>query len=257
MPAVYRSTAAVEAVPGRAAILGANMTAQEVGVTVATTAPAPDKFAYVYARWVDVNNHLRALLHLDSTSDTISVILRIAGVDTVLQTSASPIIQPNALYRIRLIVFVSGRFIASFFGPGGDLHGQLEDRHTALATGGALASGKGGFGDVSIGFAPATRTYDQFYISTPPAEPVTINSGRTLELRHDGAKRLDAGGTYWGNLTYRGSPVFIPVAGTRGRKTRIAVIARRNDIVTASDDAITDSTIVELRYTPRYLIAPR
>lgn len=257
MAVVTRATALPDSGVGRVAILGASMTAQEVGVTVATTAPMPDKYAEVFVRWTDVNNHVRAMLHLDGSTDSVWVYMRIAGVDTLLAYTTSSPVQPNALYPMRLIAFPSGRFIAAFFGPGGDVQAVLDGRNSALATGGALAAGKGGFGDWCTAGFPATRSYDRFYIATPPAESVTINSGRTLELRHDGAKRLDAGGTYWGNPTYRGSPVFVPVAGTRGRKTRIAVIARRNDIVTAPDDAITDSTIVELRYTPRYLIAPR
>jgi hypothetical protein len=49
----------------------------------------------------------------------------------------------------------------------------------------------------------------------------------------------------------------VPPAGTKNRKTRIAVKSRRNDMLTSPDDQIADSLTVQATYTPRYLNVPR
>jgi hypothetical protein len=89
------------------------------------------------------------------------------------------------------------------------------------------------------------------------------SSGQSIEFRSDATLREDASGTYAGPPPqYVGSRFTVPNAGGPGRKTRIAVIARRNDITTDADDGLVsnatmDSTTVAAYVTPRYLAVPR
>lgn len=250
---ISRST--VSEASGRIAQLGAtNYAASEVGVDVRFTAPAFE--CAVSARNVDALNYSQLSFFYAQSVYGLTYRLVIAG-SIVLTRTVIVSAQPGVWYRLRLVTYASGAVHGALTTQGGIVLGAIDTQHSALAVGGTHATGKLAFFDVNIAATACIRYYDNFYTAIPGAEPVSINSGRALELRHDGAKRLDASGTYWGNPTYRGSPVLIPVAGTRGRKTRIAVVARRNDLYSAPDDVITDSTTAELRYTPRYLIAPR
>jgi hypothetical protein len=123
---------------------------------------------------------------------------------------------------------------------------------TAIATGGTLATGKPGVRDRNISGA-GFREFTEVAVSTPAAEPVAINSSRTIQFRYDDTIRDDSTGTYTGRPpSYRGSRCLIPV-GT----SRVLAKARRNDVVTAVDDQVTDSTKIQVAYTPRYLAVPR
>lgn len=255
---VFRSTAVAEATP-RFAILGAtSFTDVEVGVSTMISGPAADKYASVIARWVDASNYLQAELHLNS-ADTLTLRQVVAGTPTVLATTTHPSIQQSQWYKIRLIAYVSGRAVAQVLDSTGTaVLAGVEASSTAIATAGAIASGKPGFADQSTGTTAATRYYDDSYAGVPPAEPIVVYSGRAGEIRHDSAIRQDSTGTYYGDMpSYRGGRFLIPPAGSVGRTSRIFVKARRNDVDTAADDQITDSTTVAVHYTPRYLVIPR
>jgi hypothetical protein len=112
--------------------------------------------------------------------------------------------------------------------------------------------------DSSASATANTRYYDNFYVATPAPEPIVVHSGRSIQFRHDGVLREDATGTYTGPPPeYVGGRFFVPPAGSAGRKARIGVIARRNDVTTMADDHIADSTTVQVFVTPRYLAVPR
>jgi hypothetical protein len=90
-------------------------------------------------------------------------------------------------------------------------------------------------------------------VAVASPEPIAIYSTRTLQFRYDDTIRDDSTGTYSGRpQSYRGSRCLIPV-GT----SRVLAKARRNDVVTALDDQVTDSTKIQVAYTPRYLAVPR
>lgn len=255
---VYRSTAVSEATP-RFAILGAtSFTDTEVSVKAQINGSATDKYASVIARWVDSSNYVQAELHLN-TGDTFTLRQVVAGTPTTLAVTTDPPVQQNTWYQIRLICFVSGRAVAEVLDATGTTTlASLQAASSAIATGGALASGKPGFADQSTGTTAATRYYDDFYAGVPTAEPIVVYSGRSAEIRHDGAIRQDSTGTYYGLVAgYRGAHFFLDPAGDENRPNTLVVKARRNDIDVAADDQIADSTTVTVHYTPRWLSPPR
>ena len=133
--------------------------------------------------------------------------------------------------------------------------------HPALATGGALASGKVGFADlgraIPAGAAPV-RYYDNVYVATPTPEPIAVYPGRSIIIGSASTKRYDSTGVYLGNPpSYVGSRFSLAPAGGVSRKNRVAIMARRNDIETTADDYIADSITAQVSYTPLYLNAPR
>jgi hypothetical protein len=157
-----------------------------------------------------------------------------------------------------VVIFASGIGHATVTTAAGDAIYSHSFSDSVLATGGALATGKPGFLDRNALSIACTRYYDNFYTATPPAEPIVVYSGRTVTIASTYAQRPDSTGTYYGDVpSYRGSRFYVPPAGTAARKTRIAVVARRNDIVVNTDANIADSTTISAFYTPRYINVPR
>jgi len=134
----------------------------------------------------------------------------------------------------------------------------LKAQSTAVATGGALATGKPGFYDRNSSPTAAIRSYDFFSIATPAAESIVINSTRSLEVRSDTTIRADSSNTYWGPVpSYRGSRFYVPPAGDENRTSRVLVKAHRQDIEAVDATDVTDNLTVAVAVTPRYLVIPR
>lgn len=245
----------------RLAILGAtNYTDTEVGADVYATgssAVGNVRLALV-ARYVDASNYL--LLNWDF-GNGLYVSKRVAGTETNLMPSFAAdgyTGNPDIWYKLRLVVFASGAGIAWLLDSGGGVIDLGTFADAVLATGGALATGKPGFADWNFAGTATARYYDNFYAATPAAEQVVVYSGRTATFASTYAQRLDSTGTYSGAVPGdRGSRFYVPVAGTRARKARIAVVARRNDVVVNPDDQIADSTTIQAYTTPRYINVPR
>jgi hypothetical protein len=247
---------------GRYALLGSgSYTDIEVGMRVRI----PNSFGpispiqRVNARYVDFSNHLRLSLHWNApnwTGSFLALEKRIAGGNTTLATKQVSTSE-NTWYRLRMVVFSSGRALGQLLTNDGALLATVDASDSALATGGTLQTGGVGFGDFNSGTA-FTRYYDEFYTATPPAEPVVIYPGQSIQIGSTSCKREDATGTYYGDPpSYVGSRCYVPCAGTRGRKTRLVVKARRNDIETMADDQIGDSMTVSCSIVPRYIAVPR
>jgi hypothetical protein len=248
----------------RFAILGSTTyTNTEAGVSYARASSALIVPA-VILRWTDSSNYL-AVRHWFATSydSVVEVIKVVAGTPTTIASTPVPTGSETGFdttwVALRAVVFASGVGAAWLAYPTGGVFATVNFSDTVLATGGTLASGKVGFQDYFPGgFGAVTRNYDNFYAATPAPEPIAVYSGRAAEIRSDSAERQDSTGTYYGGVPeYRGGRFMVPCAGTRGRKTRVAVVARRNDTVVAPDDAVTDSTTVTVAITPRYLVVPR
>lgn len=247
-----RSVATTEA-SARYAILGAtNYTDVEIGVS--HYRPAAWYYeSSIRARYVDINNWLRFTLGIFG----VSLQAFVAGAQ-VAQASAGFQPASSTWYGLRLVVYASGTAIGSLLDSSGAVIMTLQLQHSSLATGGALATGKPGFSDQNLLPGGGVRYYDNFYVATPAPEAVTLYSGRTATIASTYAQRQDSTGTYSGDVPgYRGSRFFVPPAGTRSRKARIAAMARRNDIVVAQDDQIADSTTIQAYVTPRYINVPR
>lgn len=240
----------------RFAVLGAtSYTDVEVGIkTLASTRAVTGLVTAVIARWVDSSNYLYAGI---SGTNTFLIVSTVAGA-VVSSRTVTVSVDSQAWYEIRLVAFTSGRAVALLLDGSGGILGTTEIQHSSIATGGALATGKPGFRDINPIATATSRYYDDFYVSTPTAEPIAVYSGRTAEVQSTRAIRADSTGTYYGDVpAYRGTRFYVPPAGTRTRKARIAVMARRNDVVVAQDDQIADSTTIQALYTPRYINVPR
>lgn len=211
----------------------------------------------VIARYVDASNYLR-LSHQSTTNDKDVWLEKIiSGAPTRLLEigTAMPI---NTWLGLRLVVFASGHGIATWLDASGNTLDSREFADSDLASGGPLATGKVGIIDRNGSAIASTRYYRNFYAAAPPAEAIVCYSGQSIEFRHDGTLREDPTGTYWGHPpAARAGVPTIPCAGTRDRKTRIAVVARRNNTRVNPDDQIADSTTVQVNYIPRVLYVPR
>jgi hypothetical protein len=241
----------------RTAVLGATsytntevMTDFSIGGNVYFTAGIATQG--VIARYTDGSNFAWLEIGRSLTGHTFSL-WRIASGAAVQIASAS--INAPFAFRLRLIVFASGRAVGQLLDTAGNVQTQITGFNSALATGGTLATGRPGFFEsVNITVTGTyTRWFDNFYAATPQAEPIVLNGGQSIEFRHDGVIREDTGGTFYGRPpSYRGTrPVFPPGTG------RVAVKARRTDLETSASDNVTDSTSVQLGVTPRFLVVPR
>lgn len=247
----------------RFAILGAtNYTDTQVEVYGMTTFWSSLQIQMgAIARWVDSSNFLYVRLssHLP-LSVNFGVFQMVAGVSTQI-ASANIAPQINVQYGMRLIAYATGTVIAELrAGTPSSAPPTLIARgsSSAVATGGVLATGKPGFFDQNALPTAYTRAYDWFSVANPGPEPVAINSGRGLEVRHDSTIRADATNTYWGPVpAYRGSRFLVPPAGAANRTSRVLVKAHRQDIEVADAANVTDNLTAQVNYTPRYLVVPR
>jgi hypothetical protein len=208
----------------------------------------------VIARYTDANNWLMAQVRASAlgTGNYVEIKKRVAGTVTSLGTfTPSGGIAAGVWSTLALTVDTAGRWTVTqdtnVIGTGID---------TALATGGALASGKSGFYDANTTTTVVTRSYRNFSACIPVINN-TLYSGRALEFRHDGVIQQDSTGTYYGPVpTYRGSRFLIPPAGDANRTSRVVVKAHRNNIEYADAENVTDGLSASVTYTPRYLVVP-
>jgi hypothetical protein len=237
--------------------LGTLGTATPTDVQVSAMFVTTSRQAGVIARFVDSSNYAYALLDASGLPGLLAIKTVIAGVTTTLASVIADStfgFSTGDLTRLIFVVFASGRAIAiaENLDAGGRVVAQVEATSSALLTAGTLASGKSGIVDVTAG-AGGQLWISDFAVSTPPAEPIALYSGRSLQWRYDATLRQDSTGTYYGQTpSYRGSRLLLQ-PGT----SRVLVKARRNDIETALDDQVTDALQAQVGWTPRYLVIPR
>jgi hypothetical protein len=200
---VKRATATAETT-GRYGVLGAAMTDTEVSAVIAPTVsfigPNNNSMMGVVARYVDTSNTLRAFFNRQTATFTVNVL--VAGGQTAYNYPHLITVAGVAAWRIRLVVFASGAVYAVMTDTAGATVAQVTiaaGTVAALAPGGALASGKAGLFDQALAAGIPARNYGKFYAAIPPAEPIVINSGQSIEFRPNGdALRRDTTGTYGG-----------------------------------------------------------
>jgi hypothetical protein len=242
----------------RYGILGStNYAATEVATRFYATAPPPGSalpIMGVIARWVDASNHVAVIVN---GAEGWSVQKVVAGTTTTLTSGTfSPV--AATWYEMRVVIHASGAGYAWLLDSNGAAIQSCGFSDAVLATGGTLDDGKPGIVDSNTSSDAITRHYDNFYAATPAAEPMACYAGQSIEFRSDTTLREDSTGTYAGMPPeYRGSRFRGWPAGTADRQTRIAVIARRNDVEVAADDNIADSGTVDVYITPGYTAVPR
>jgi hypothetical protein len=135
---------------------------------------------------------------------------------------------------------------------------SLSGSSTAIATGGALASGKAGIYDRNPVTLAKNRTFTSISVETLPSIPYCIQSERTMEARSEDTIAADSTGTYYGPVPiYRGSRFYVPQDGEANRTSRIIVKADRNDLEASDEQTIADAFTAQVFATPRYHVIPR
>ncbi len=225
---------------------------------------SPSSWQCVLARYVDTNNWLIfGRRHASTGENRLVLIKRVAGTVTTIASWDMRSIWgvyfdhsvPDPFKTVRLQVSAQGRWLAwagessetlTFVGGGQD---------AALATGGALASGKCGIYDENQDVATTeAHHYDDFLAFVPPAD-AAIFASQSLEIRHNAVEREDSSGVLLAKVAYEGDYLQVPPAGREGRTARFIVKACRNDPQTMPDSAIDDLS-GRLTYTPRHLVLP-
>lgn len=217
----------------------------------------------VVARYTDTNNWVMADItgtNIPTTSTnmwTLEVRKRVAGTVTSLGSIRTSYQQMDNVTaggntisaELRLLVDAAGRF---FVWLGGTLY--LSGYDAALATAGALATGKAGVYNANLGTAVGVTALDDFWVAVPVID-AAVYASQSLEIRHDRVLRENSGGTVWNQISPEGDHLRVPAAGKEGRSARFIVKACRNDPTTMADTAIDDIS-GRLTVTPRYLVLP-
>lgn len=235
---------------GRGVLLGSTTyTNVRVGATIRhTSASANYSLQGVIARFVDNDNFLIAV----QSGLATTVYRTVAGVGTNLGVSSNVAAFPNVSYKIAFTARSSGAWSLEYDG-----NAVLAGVDSALATGGALASGKSGLYDWIPYPTANTRTYSDFKVSIPPAESIALNAGRKAEFRDDGtAWRQDSTGTYYGYPQQQ----TIPVAPQLGPSShgqpanRILALTSRNNPDLGPDPA-SDPFVLRVYAKRRYAVS--
>ena len=239
----------------RYGILGAtNYTNVEVGALVQTSNPvntATQRYGVV-TRWVDSSNYVFAGVTTGVTRDSFSLITRVAGTETVQRTVSSPISTMNRWWDVRLAAYTTGRMVALLY-IDQVLIARLVANSTAVATAGALASGKPGILDDPSSATFPTRYYANFYAASPTVEDAAVFASQSVQVTHNNVVREDTTGTVWSAPgSYEGDYVLVPSAGAEGRSSRLIVMGSRNVLGEGPDSGVDDLS-ARLFATPRYL----
>jgi hypothetical protein len=204
-------------------------------------------------RVVDASNFLAVTVHSDRTVRVRRIVA--AGGTLMNQVNAVSVSSFTGWQSLRFAALGASYYV--WMGAaGGNLRLICSGSHADLESGGALATGDVYLYDDQATATACTRNYDNFQAWVPPI-PTVLYSGRTAEIRSDGAGRQDSTGTYYGPMpAYRGGPIYIPPAGDKNRTTRLFAKAHRNDIEAAASEPVTDSLTVQVIVTPRYAVVP-
>jgi hypothetical protein len=246
---------------GRFGVLGSALTGMRVtvGVTHSDVSLATGLSRGVVARWTNSTNYAWLSLVVASP-ETLSLNLGVvvAGVSTLLTSTTFPMMVSGESDLI-LLVNTDGSAYASI-AQGGAVYAEIGAYTAVLATGGTLASGKGGildFNPSAVALVGA-RVTNSIAVTQLPSIPFCIQPSRSMQVRSDSALTTDSGGTIYGPLAlYRGSRFYVPQAGAEKRTSRVIVKADRNDLETNSQPIIGDAFTAQCFVTPRYHVIPR
>lgn len=240
---------------GRWAVVGSAMTDQFVRAAFhvnnwgSTDAP----IVGVVLRYTNTSNYVVVRLAKIGSAHWLQIVKTVAGTQTTLFQDRVAL-ATSSVYALRATVYASGVLAVWLETEAGNqLYGPVIRQDTALATGGTLASGKGGVYDQNAQTASITRKFSDMAVGTPVPEGIVLFSGRAMEIRHDTTIRQDSAGTLYGQApSYNGTRFLVPTGDSR-----IAVKARRQNVSTSPDEFLADNLQVQVGYTPRVLVVPR
>ncbi len=228
---------------GRYAVIGSAVAACIVRADVKFTTKTSARFG-VLARYADTNNWLMAFINPAVISDfgAVTVAKRVGGsVTTLAGTTASPYYSVTGMfYRLSLSVDAAGNWNVYWGLASNDqLALVLSGTDSALATGGALASGKVGLYDAQTVSTANTRTYDNLVGWAPDSDAV-IFASQSAELNSKGIIREDSAGAAYGPVSsVTGDLPRMPNRSSAGTVEFFAK-ASRGDLRTEADPAIDD-----------------
>jgi hypothetical protein len=191
------------------------------------------------ARYASVANFLA--VYLNVASSTLFVEKRVSSTSTILRAYPLLVFSTNTWYSLRTLVDTSGN-VEVYFGPKG-MSGALplfNVTDSALATGGAIASGKVGIMDHAKSEGAMTRSFDNFLAWEPAADAVTFASQKA-QLTTDGMFRHDAGGSSYGPISrVVGDLPRLPAGGLEGRAVELFLKGSRGDLGELPDSDVDD-----------------
>jgi hypothetical protein len=211
-----------------------------------------EMWAGIVVRFVDANNYI-AFTRVSGTFARYEILKRVGGVESVLAQSSVPV---ASAVDLGVLIDASGFVTAYTTANGGEFGAPMLSAYDpVLATGGALASGKGGLYESrsSLPEVGENRLWDN-YSSWAPTEPLLIASGRRLRWRHDGVVREDAGGgELWSPVGYQGDPLLVPPSTKEKRRLRVIAFPSRGDLQEVADEGASDDFTAQLALTSRHL----
>ena len=209
----------------------------------------------VIARYVDTSNWIWFLFSLNWQ---VVVYMMVAGSFSVAGGGYTfPTVSASRQWRtIRAAVFDNGIWMVWAGEQGTKLGDPLHvGSHTALATGGALQTGKVGIRDVVVDPGTRNNFYDNFAAWVPLGDTVAYPS-QSVQLATDGVYREDSAGVAWGQVRNRqGGLPRIPPSGLEGRTVQTVVKMSRGDFDNIPDAGI-DNISARLFYRPSWLFVP-
>jgi hypothetical protein len=239
---------------GRYAIIGSAMTNMVTQTDLSVSGYVDKLRMCVTARYTDTNNWLMA--RLETSSPNLSVRKRVGGTISELGYTNPPTLDAGASYTLRLLVTAAGLWFVWFY-PQGSAPGDptLSGQDSALATGGALASGKPTLYDEYTSAAAVTRTYDNF-AAWPLSLDAVVFANRIAELRTDGMYRQDSAGGAYGPVSHViGDLPRVPPAGYEARTLEVFLKSSRGDLDQLPDAGIDDQRAT-LNYRPVWPYVP-
>lgn len=228
----------------------------EVGCRVSPDNQANGR-AGVVARWVDASN--LAYLQVDWGERVLYLQVRVAGAVTSIRSTP---IATAGWIGLRLVVFPSGTMVGQVVDAFGFPTAEVTTYSAALATGGALQTGRVGLIDSHLSSVLASRYTDDFYSARPSAEEVLVHPGRSLEIATDRRVREAADRPTYSRIDdFRGSASLrLPPTDAVDENAlggRIVARLQRNNVESAPADVVMDPTVAQVTVRPAYVLVPR
>lgn len=220
-------------------------------------------------RYVDTNNWVMARLNyqgnVGGAPKNFEVVKKVAGTTTTLATAAISIPvgqQPEFPYGIECYIDTAGRFVATLTSsvvggvPGTSVVATLTGQDTALATGGAIATGDVGcYGENTTGVGTAELMFIKL-VATAYVLDAAIYANQSIEFRHDRVVRENSTGVLLQPVSnFEGDYLRLLPTGREQRQTRVIVKASQS-VPLAGNDGSIDDINATLAYVPRYLSVP-
>lgn len=244
-------------------ILGASETTMRVGMLSGMGYDATHVFSAavqrgVVARWTDASNNVRLQVGSDGTSVIAKVVKTIGGTETVLTSTTTGFTPTSLVDATEFAISVSdlGSVYATIQSSSLGLV-ELSATDAALATGGSLASGKGGIFDAGDGTNTTYRWYDRVEVTALPPSPAVMYDGQGCEIRTDGVYRKTISGDSAGPVAVvTGDLPRLPPSGSEDRPVQVFVKGSRGDLGELQDLATTDKISARVYYRPSYIFTP-